>query len=198
MNTIAGMRVAHPHPDDKAALDLLKRTAKGFIAYPENLEVVCTYSGDRLTILNLRAHAADSPRLVGRHGLRFAALRLLLAEAGAKAGRELKLDRLMSPVIGEPEVMPPFQRRDDWPKEPIRALLRDCCEALFSGGAEIECRDVGGNAVFTLTISEKEPGPESSVGEKVDCLRSIFSAIGPTNGIQLSIDAKWRDSKFTG
>lgn len=165
---------------------LLTRICNGVIAYPANLEILKTYSGDSLTNYNVRAHAADAPRLMGKGGNRFRSLRLVCRAAGEKLGRSIALESLVAPITGQPEPFPKFEFNPRWPKMQIQKLLEDTAAAMFRHPTQIGIQEGVGSAILKLTIDPREQA--LLVEQASEALNNLFKGIGVTNGCQLSLD----------
>jgi predicted RNA-binding protein YlqC (UPF0109 family) len=161
----------------------------GLIAYPEDLEVFVDFNGGNLTEMSIRVNAADRPRVLGKHGKHFKAVKEILALAGARAGRQVILTEMREPVKGQQEAFPPFKHDPDWPKAAVLNILRTTGEAIFREAFDIEETERDGRCRVVLKLSDAEPG--EAVRAATQCLPAVFPSIGMTQGCILSLDLQW-------
>lgn len=164
--------------------ELFTRICKGVIQYNNHFTLKKTFSGASLTKYNICCHAADSPRILGKGGDRFQALRLLMRIVGAKYGRQMKLETMEKPTIGAPAPFPKFKYNPKWPREQIKVMLQDICDNLFADKAEVGIVEATGSAILTVRHGIHEPFAESVA----PALENIFNGVGTTNGCNLSVD----------
>jgi predicted RNA-binding protein YlqC (UPF0109 family) len=71
--------------------ELVEEIAKGLVDHPENVQVKAI-DGAQATVLELRVHAEDLGKVIGRQGRTAKAIRTLLGAAGIKAHKRFSLE----------------------------------------------------------------------------------------------------------
>ena len=177
---------------EEAIESLFTRLIAGFIEFREDFKFRKVFSGDRLTNYNIICNAADCPRVLGKGGERFRALRYLMERAGEKLNRQISLETMESPVVGKPKPFPKFRYNPKWPRKEVEKLLADTCEAVFTHPVKIELRESMGSAIFVVKHSDREF--PVNVAQVAVCLQNIFRGVGTTNGCQIAVDVGVDDS----
>ena len=171
---------------ERVAEELLRRILNGLISHTGDLEIIKQYSGGSLTKYTIRSHVADAPRIMGKGGLRFRAYRFILACIGQKFNKQIQLDNMLDPVVGQPEQFPRYKFNPRWPKEEIEALLQDMCDAIFSFPCGIILVEGAGSAIFQIMHDPRESA--AFIEKALPPIQDLMQAIGVTNGCQISID----------
>ena len=73
--------------------ELVEEIARGLVGHPERVEVKAL-EGSQVTVLELRVHAEDLGKVIGRQGRTAKAIRTLLGAAGMKAHKRFTLEIL--------------------------------------------------------------------------------------------------------
>ena len=73
--------------------ELVEEIARGLVGHPESVEVKAL-EGSQVTVLELRVHAEDLGKVIGRQGRTAKAIRTLLGAAGMKAHKRFTLEIL--------------------------------------------------------------------------------------------------------
>jgi uncharacterized protein len=73
--------------------DLLEAIAKALVDNPEQVQVGAI-EGEQLTVLELRVHPNDLGRVIGREGHMADSIRTILAAAGMKLRKRVKVEIL--------------------------------------------------------------------------------------------------------
>lgn len=167
---------------------LLYRLCAAVSLHKKDLKIVTNHGGERLTRLSIECHRADYPRLVGKRGARFHALRLIVELIGIKIHKTLELVTVVEPTKGELEKLPPFKFNAHWPREEIAKLLEDTCTATLVQNFRTYVRESGKGAVFTVEVAERES--RSTKADLPIALNSIFNGIGAANGCIIAVDVK--------
>jgi predicted RNA-binding protein YlqC (UPF0109 family) len=180
-----GATVNDKHP----IADLLERLAGGMCHYPDALRFEHRFSPASAT-LTVRAHAADTSRLIGEGGKNYQALRTLMQAAGARRGLSVTLARFMEPVTGQPERhSATMTENPDWPREKLIRLLRDTLDAVFEFSDRIEVAEYP-EATAAMTTFEVYISPLEKP-DLYDLLKEplwrIFDAIGRRHGRVLNV-----------
>ena len=73
--------------------ELVEEIARALVGHPEGVEVKALV-GSQVTVLELRVHAEDLGKVIGRQGRTAKAIRTLLGAAGMKANKRFTLEIL--------------------------------------------------------------------------------------------------------
>jgi uncharacterized protein len=73
--------------------ELVEEIARALVDHPECVEVKAV-EGSQVTVLELRVHAGDLGKVIGRQGRTAKAIRTLLGAAGMKAHKRFTLEIL--------------------------------------------------------------------------------------------------------
>lgn len=173
-------------PAEQKIEPLFTRLIKGVCEHEGMVSLNTLFSGETMTNYEVKCHASDIPRILGKGGVRFGSLKLLMAAAGQRAGRAMILFRIEIPEKGERTLFPPFRFNPDWPREATRQLLADVCGAIFKKPVDVTVTDMLGSAVMIVRADGEEN--EQLPHLILPPLQNVFQAIGAKVGCQLSID----------
>jgi predicted RNA-binding protein YlqC (UPF0109 family) len=164
--------------------DLTSRCVKLMSKERDKVFVVCTYTGERIIRFTVRCASFDSPRIIGRGGVRFFALREMVKCIGGKAGYATHLEQVDSvkPVNVRYEK---FVFKPDWPKDEIRELLWEILAAACSNQATISAVPDGNAVVYQVQLHAEE---SDETLRQLTTLHELFAVIGVANGCQLAVD----------
>ena len=73
--------------------ELLEAIAKALVDYPDQVQVRAI-EGQQLTVLELRVHPSDLGRVIGRQGRMADSIRTILAAAGVKRRKRIRVEIL--------------------------------------------------------------------------------------------------------
>ena len=73
--------------------ELLETIAKALVDNPDQVQVRAI-EGEHVTVLELRVHPSDMGRVIGRKGRMADSIRTILAAAGMKLGKRVKVEIL--------------------------------------------------------------------------------------------------------
>jgi predicted RNA-binding protein YlqC (UPF0109 family) len=77
--------------------ELLEAIAKALVDNPDQVQVR-VIEGEQVTVLELRVHASDVGKLIGRQGRMVKSIRTILAAAGMKIRKRVTLEILSEPT----------------------------------------------------------------------------------------------------
>jgi predicted RNA-binding protein YlqC (UPF0109 family) len=73
--------------------ELLEVIAKALVDYPDQIQVRAI-EGEQVTLFELRVHPSDLGKVIGRQGRMAESIRIILAAAGMKLRKRIKLEIL--------------------------------------------------------------------------------------------------------
>lgn len=165
---------------------LFRRILTEMVAHPEHLDLGVRALSASVSF-SLRAHAADTPLLIGEGAANYRALMTLAVAMGGKAGYRVSMGPIREPEFGKPSFYR-FQPRQDWPRDRLRKLLDDVVGAIFIGEhtVEVDDNDAGGMTTWEVFVQGgQKPGLTAAVGPAIG---RIFDAMGKSNGRLLAVD----------
>ena len=158
------------------------------VQLPDELEVIREFEGESLTIWNLRCNAGDRGRIIGKNGDRFQSLRTIAQLIGQRSGHQCKIGELL-PSNEPPAIRLPrrFSPDPNWPAGEVTEMARIVASTIF-GPTKIELIGIGQSAVIRMV--PENPVPIIDRRQAQPALDNLFSAIGTTHGVDLSIDIR--------
>ena len=188
MATRVGVRYTPTHNTMRAneIQQLTTRLLRCLVRYNDALEVIADEGSNTVTV-SIRCHYADMPRVIGRKGAHFKALREILTVIGRRSGRVVNVPRLMPAVvgIGQRDFHPPFKLNPNWPREEIGRLIHDTANACFGpvGFATVD-RDTE-HRMFSIVT---DAGSRAEATELAEAFQVLFSSIATSANGSLSVD----------
>ena len=167
---------------------VVRRMIGLMILHPGNLELNVV-PGEMIVSVKIRAHLADTGRIVGQGGANFKPMSTLLGMIGEKLGVKVNLKRIADPVVGQKEFHK-FTPRADWKREEISALIFTLCVAVFEEPIEVTAIDQsdGVTTLFMIKLSGHEK--TAKVASFFECLDPLLNSIGMANGRILELDIR--------
>jgi predicted RNA-binding protein YlqC (UPF0109 family) len=166
---------------------ILREIINGLIFHPGDLEMwVVEYPG--LINVRLRAHAEDTARIIGDHGVIFKSL-CKIAQAIAWNDRmRVAFSSVETPIVGEPRPYPKFEAREDWPRKELKTLLLRTAKMAFEHESQIWLDDEAVSDEETVVMIHVAKAEQPSTIERVgESLAYLFNAIGRRNGRMLTV-----------
>src|SRR5437660_8243607 len=108
---------------NEVAIDIegmTRELIEGFCLHPENLKlIVSAHPG--VVVVRIRAHAADTRRVIGDGGKQFRALYMIAQEFGKRHKVRVVFSNVERPLVGveDDESYPRFEADPDWPREEL-------------------------------------------------------------------------------
>ena len=165
---------------------LLFRLCAALVEDKTALRIVPSFVGD-LESLEIMCAPDDGPRLIGKGGTIFQALKWVVAAAGAKVGRRINLDTVLAERTAKQHRFPPFKFNPDWPAGETTKLLADVVDDVFFFPASVSLlMSSSGDesrASWRVTLSNRTDLTDGA-GEQ---LSNLFNAISTTNGCRSSV-----------
>jgi predicted RNA-binding protein YlqC (UPF0109 family) len=169
-------------PVQDAALMFATRLFKALVVFDDALEVAGSMRGPVLSI-SVRAHGADTPRLIGRGGQTFNAVRAVVVVAAARTGLRVSFPGVSDPIKGVGEMLPEFIPAPNWPKLEFERLLTDTCEAAF-GITLLERFERNGTMDYIAHVK----GSDGIRTQMEPYFQTLFRTIGQRYGVKVRIE----------
>lgn len=159
---------------------ILRALVSEFVMHPENLEITERRVG-KLVEIRLRAHLADTSRVIGEGGAHFRALARLVSVMGARDRKSAMLHPVLPATVGERERYPEFRVQDKWPGARLMDLAEAFAEAIFGDPAKAEADDYPeGRTLLKMLVGENVP--EEQIEALLEPVQTIWKAIGKRHG----------------
>lgn len=192
----------------KEHTDLIRRLIESFIDHPQSLRIETSDRNGHVYFL-MQCHADDHPKMVGKGGSHFHALRLIIAELGKQAETSYKLCRYQ-----EPEPAPRRERSASKmvtsysPDDACRlmeAIFANLCAGQYAVEAEmnpalrpltytinITTRDSADYIALTRYASSTEHIPENAESPMtiIGAIGTLFRAYANRDGVRFSVQLK--------
>ena len=167
---------------------LVSQVVKAFTDHHDDLEIQVTALGNIL-IIGIRAHASETPRIIGQQGRHVAALQTILGRVGKIIGRRIRLE-IREAIKGEKSKLLPYRPNPDWTPGPMTELLRLLLAATTGDtDVEIALERANGAAMFRLDATSRAMTTLDNDPELVTALDRILVAIGRQQGQQVFLEA---------
>jgi len=176
---------SRPTTPEEIAAWLARRVLEEITFHKSDLHVTPTQVG-RSCMIKVQVHKADMPRAIGSGGLHHRALDTLIAAIGIKYAVNMRVN-LVEPEVGRPERYERFEASHNWNSEPVVALLRDICAAVFITSAEVSAHDAA-DATTNLEVTVSAREPRKIIEPIGKALQVLFNAIGKANGRIVLLD----------
>ena len=179
-------------PQMDGALNKIEEMAREmisqFVAHPEALEIKARSLGV-LVMVRIRAHASDTPRIIGQQGRHVAAIQTIMKRIGSQLDLRVRVEVLES-VVGERERIKPYSSNPEWKPEGVLRTLGMLCFATTSKLARISAEQADGTTVFHI----KEESAQELISDKelILAVETILHAIGRAQGQRIYIDSASR------
>jgi len=172
------MKTKETHPIG-VALQLL---LSGLCAQKRSLRVAAIQLGNVLAV-EIKAHADDLPKLVGKEGKHLAAINLLLRKMGERAKLKV-VPNLLEPPARSTVKPPGFRENPHWKSDEARQALDATLGQLFRTHPIVEELNMEKVSIFQVVPR----GGETMDEELENALAILFDATGKAQGrlIQLT------------
>lgn len=165
---------------------LFTTLCQGIVGYPEDFKMHRLYSGETLSTYVIHCHAADVPRILGKGGRRFDALKIILSAAGQRGGRLMKLVRVVEHEIRSAQKFSKFKYDPNWRRSDIQALIESLFAAVFKLPVAVKIFDTSeGTAVIDVSYDRNES--KQLVYVMQPSVQNVFEAVGVKAGCQLTL-----------
>lgn len=169
---------------DSLTISLIRDIIRCFAMHPEDVVLQIEEVGS-LTVIKIKVHRADTPRILGRKALQWKALQAITR--GLKHDHGSYSIKLLEPTVGEPEKFQIFEPRENWNKVAIFSILSRLLDQLF-GRAVIVCNESEDQTVWDVSVELKEqPVRVEVLGEAIQIL---WNAMGKANGRILIVNVR--------
>lgn len=166
-------------PETVAAIELLTDLAKGFTAHHRDLQVHGADASSSKTILAIRSHPWDYPKLVGAKGKHHRAIQTIFSTVGQRVGREIEFTLL--PVERRDKQPEQYLPNDDWDPRPMHSLLERTLAMAFGAEACLLFVRHDSQELSTFMVETCETAILGNVEFHL-ALYAIFHAIGKNQG----------------
>ncbi len=187
----------------KPDADLIRALITQFIDHPDNLRIDIQEYPEP-TRWTIQSDAEDLPKLVGRSGAHFYALKTLIAEMGKAQDQQYVLGRYPEPLAvqqGRPR-QPRKTATREYDPRPARDLLQRLLERIGLGQFDLELmlgtgadrhtyqlniypRDPEDYQTLTVpTVTPRDPNPMSPIG----ALGTLYRAWANRDGVNYSLE----------
>ena len=175
-------------PETQEAIELLTELLKGFTARHEDLQVNGADAGPSKSILAVKCHPWDYPKVVGKQGKNHWSLQRILTAIGARQGRLVEFTLLPS----ERREKGPDEFRPDpkWKPGPILLLLNRVLSMAMGPGEYVAKCDQTPELATLVVIVDEVTG---ELMELAQATHAIFHAIGKTQGRKVTVE--FREAK---
>lgn len=166
--------------------DLIISLVTGLIKYPNRLVVHEDFSGETMTELSLSLHGADVPRVKGKNGRHFKAVKRLVEIAGRKLGLTCDLTMIRPTPTAPAERFPTYVYNPDWPRESVRNIIEQVFNSCTVVGAKrISHTEKGGRCRFEVVVNAIEKA--DLIEDVVANLTPLLTAIGMNAGCVVAL-----------
>lgn len=172
-------------------LALIRRLIESFIDHPKQLTIdINTRAGTSYVLM--QCHAADHPKMVGKAGSHFHALRLIIAELGTQAGTIYKLCRYLEPKVGQRAEN--AKQRIAYTYDPLpacallSAIFADLCAGQYAVDAEQLPSVQDSRLTYSLNVLIRDEAdyntltryasPDQNIPTNAEAPMTIIGAIG--------------------
>ena len=172
--------------DTLEIMDLLRELIESFTEHHDALKIEAKeYPGQ--CYWQIRAHAAEQPKIVGRKGANIRALQAVIAAIGQAIG-EVYTVRLLEPDTTTRYGFTPPKKVTSYDPAPAIELLRWTAAAILDEDDDqigVDCQEpVPFN--YTLRIT----APAQIAPEVQEAVRTIWTAAGLSQGVIFKLEAK--------
>jgi len=166
---------------------LVVRMVSGLIVENRHLEV--SVGGRNCVNVEIRVSRSDTPRVIGKAGAHFKAIRSILLQIGMTQGKLIEVPQVLPAIHGGvPEKLPKFHPNPNWPKGELTRLIKDVVEAATGRGAGVVLNATAEAYKCEVMVKMGDAMPKEQRAEFFQSLSTLFSAIGKTCGVILSFD----------
>jgi len=168
--------------------ELIKVVFSEMILHPEKLCVDVVTMRSSFT-LYVGASFTDAKRLVGAQASHFNAATTFVRAAAKKHGLQAGIDKIQTVGRITHDQYPPFEAREDWPKEKVSQIVERMAKAVFTHDSAIEIAIVdapGGSSNIDVIVSETED--PQLVADMLGVFKVLIRPVGKSNFRNLLIN----------
>lgn len=163
------------------------RLVSGLVAENNFLEVNVT--GKNCLNVEIRVSRGDTPRVIGKSGAHFKAIRAVMHEVGVQNGMLIGVPQVLPAIHGSAgDRFPKFKPNPKWPKDEVRKLMLDVVAAATGDDAAVAVNETKDAYKCEVMVKMGSRIPDCRKVDLFSHLSVLFSAIGKTCGVILSFD----------
>lgn len=165
---------------------ILGEIVRGFTDHHHDLEINVASLG-HILMISLRAHASETPRIIGSQGRHVSALQTIMDRVGGVIGRRVRLE-VKEAIRGEKQRLRPYEVDPNWSPDRLQRILEKLTIATTGDRTPVvEVQRAGDAAMFRIVGRGGEKiAADHDVALAID---RIMLAIGRHQGQQVFLES---------